>query len=121
MKRILDLKSIVFACVTSAALLYYLKLIFDNGSFTVDSKWLFLAFVIMVMFCFAYMIVYIRRLNKTVDDMKLMVETIVENQLEDRIAAEKLHRNTRVLLLEAIAEGGSNGGNKKRIKVMGRK
>lgn len=121
MKKLLDFKTIGFAGFVIGTMIYYLKDMLIRGSFTVDNIWLYLTFVGMVMWCLAYMISHILKLNKTIEDMKQILETIVENQLESRIVAEKLHRNTRVLLLEAITEGGSNGGSEKRIRVMGRK
>lgn len=123
LKKILDQKSIIVAIIVTGSLLYYTKVIFSRGNFVVDSKLMFGAFAIMVMWCLFYMILHIHRLNKTVDqlartneDMKTMLKTIVENQMHHEIATERLHRNTRILLLEAITESeDSDGGNKRKV------
>lgn len=146
MKKFLDFKSIaiagIIAGIIAGSILYHVVLLFSRGSFTIDSKPLFGAFSIMVLWCLIYMVFNVRKLKKTVEqlaranedikqtsadirqlneDMKQILETIVENQLEGKLVAEKLHRNTRVMLYKAITEGGSNDSNKKRIKVVGRK
>lgn len=139
MKKLLDFKSIGFAGIIVGILIYYAKDIFGRGSFTIDNIWLFLAFAAMVMWCLTYMLSHMRKLAKTNEeiakanekivrsneeivksneDIKLMLKTIVENQLHNEINMERLHENTRVLFLEAIADlEDLNGGNKRKVMV----
>lgn len=48
------------------------------------------------------------------EDIRHLLDTVVKNQLHHEINAEKLHRNTRVMLYEAITED-TNGSTKKRV------